>query len=168
MVNCFIENSNSELQQFTLNGSLIISKSNNQCLTAGAQDCGKFAYCDKSQAQTKKDHSILNVFLQQCDGSNVNQQWRLARPENATLPKFTPLNESASTYPPPEADLAASIQKNSPQVFPFFFYVKLSLFLSLPCRMLRIWIEPFSRLQVVLRPQKQNYVDFYGTLALTA
>lgn len=104
------------VQQFTLNGTQIISKNNSQCLSAGPQPCGRWANCNKSQAQTRRDNYILNVFVEACDSNNANQRWSLGAAPNSTLINFTPLNESAIEYPPPVAGLASIVQANSKQV----------------------------------------------------
>lgn len=104
------------MQQFTLNGTQIISRNNSQCMSAGAQPCGRWANCNKSQAQTRRDGYVINVFMEACDPNNPSQKWSLGDAPNSTILNFTPLNVSAAEYPPPVLGLAAQAQANSKQV----------------------------------------------------
>jgi len=97
-------------------GLSIVNKANNYCLSAGIQSCGRWAWCNKSQAQTQQDNMIINVFAEPCVAGNVNQQWSLGPAPNSTLPVFTPLNVSAALYPPPVNGIAATAFTNSKEV----------------------------------------------------
>ena len=89
---------------------------NSQCLSAGAQSCGRWSDCNKSQAQTRADNQILNVYAQACDPTNPAQVWTLGPAPNSTLIDFTPLNVSAARYPSPNTSLALEVSQNSPKV----------------------------------------------------
>ena len=104
------------LQQWELQGTQIVNTYNNQCLSAGPQSCGRWSDCNKSQAQTRADNQILNVFAQACDPTNPAQAWTLGPAPNSTLINFTPLNVSAAKYPSPNNNLALEVSQNSPKV----------------------------------------------------
>lgn len=104
------------LQQWTLQGTQIISKYNSYCLSAGAQPCGRWADCNKAQAQTSQEDQILNVFAEPCSTSNPAQQWTLGPAPNSSLLNYTVLLTSASKYAPPNTALAALAYNNSRQV----------------------------------------------------
>lgn len=104
------------LQQWTLQGTQIINKQNNYCLSAGAQSCGRWSNCNKSQAQTRQNNMILNVFAEPCNATNANQQWSLGPAPNSTLIDFTPLNTSAAKYAAPNLTLASIASNNSQSV----------------------------------------------------
>lgn len=100
-----------------------MNKANGYCVSAGSQSCGRWANCNKSQAQTRQNNMILNVFAEPCDSRNVNQQWTLDLAPNATLIEFTPLNVSANRYAIPIDDLAAQASSNSRQVGNRLYFV---------------------------------------------
>lgn len=103
------------MQQWTLQGTQIVNKQNNYCLSAGPQSCGRWSNCNKSLVQTRQNNTILNVYAEPCNPSNVAQQWSLGPAPNSTLIDFTPLNVSAAKYPAPVNSLAAQAYSNSHQ-----------------------------------------------------
>ncbi len=104
------------LQQWSLQGTQVVNKENNYCLSAGAQSCGRWSNCNKAQAQTRQNNMILNVFAEPCNTSNINQRWSLGPAPNSTIIDFVPLNVSAAKYAPANNTLASVASNNSQSV----------------------------------------------------
>lgn len=106
------------MQVWRQQGANIVNAANGECLAIANMQCGSHSLCNKYLNQSGTPGTMYNVIVQPCNANDPSQSWMLIPQYDHHPLEWTPLEESATRYPPANDSIFQEVASNLPRVRP--------------------------------------------------